>query len=214
MKTLKILSLILFVSLISCKEDFPKAADNDNITNHDIRSSVISRAVLQNKTMEEIRETLRSASPETRQALWIDKLNQAKSELGSTELKNAIDELIDELSLEKFDWDSQAADSFRNIFLVNWFANHNAKFGNEMGTAIFFNLYDFDPEMPGIQNQEQGGVDCNCDQSSYLGTCQFFGSECNTDECTSSSRGCGFLTFFTCNGMCEKDATIYTEEIK
>ncbi|MFT4523173.1 MAG: hypothetical protein ACI8ZN_002125 [Bacteroidia bacterium] len=183
--------------------EVPPFPEDENKSNS--QSSQLARADLQDYNQEEIRKILRSISLKQRYNLWMDKLNQVLTTDLTESQRGAILEMIGFMSESTFEWEGEDYNYFTKTYLPVWYNNYSSHFSQQEGTSIFYNLIDFDPWLNDIANKSGETPKCNCDQSSFLGSCQFSGSICSEYDCGKNSWGCGFIGLFNCNGMCEKD---------
>ncbi len=143
---------------------------------------------------------------------WQDKLSQVLTQ-SLTESQSTIVQTIKSSLLPEYftnhDENSQAKMEFYALTIPNWISNIQVEFNEQDRKAIFGDLNDFIPGAPfgGYGGSGSLEPDCDCSKGSMFNalTCwTCWGNSFNAHYCHSTYvlPACGFLGFFSCNGLC------------
>jgi len=151
---------------------------------------------------DNLRIAMKSMSPIQLFGIWTEKLIQAQNTNLSDSSKYYIQLVIDELSSSLYDTSQLQVFLEFDTFVNTWYPSASVHLNTNTMVNIFGHIYDFVPGDGGSIPYYENPPDCNCNTSSWFGSCQIFGAECLTSTCTTHSIGCGFLGAYRCSGKC------------
>jgi hypothetical protein len=186
--------LFLFISLlfisISCSTD-------DNTLNEGINQSKINEVLNQND-YETQKVMYRMLNQNEKLTLWDNKINNL---ILNNNLNKKQVELLNELKInlktEIFNQvSSENKTIFKTVFVKDFLNKSKSVFASEFFFDNFYNIQlkiaPIDSELP----------DCTCNKGSAF-SCGWNSVTCReSDKCSDTDDGCGFLLLYSCNGRC------------
>lgn len=150
------------------------------------------------------REIFRRKSPEARQAIWQERLAEAKREMNETEL-TLLREVEAKHTLDYFSKIQSAEDE---QFFYQWMVRAE----NELGWSRLQTVKLLCTFMPWsktvsrgpVDPKEDTGLECHCTSDDY---CRLFGNQdkCDNRNCTQTNIGCGWTLMSRCTGRCHME---------
>ena len=204
MKKLLIIFAVSILGMVACNERVEVVNDNANLDGIK-SSSYYTRADLQNLSLDSCREIFNTITPQNRYDLYLDKLTFVLGLNISIDQENLINDILSNLSVNVFDWNSNDHINFTTNYLETKRSDLENYFSNQQGLNAFYHLYDISDlnDIPSAPIGGNGFPNCDCDLRSYFGACQVLGNYCDEMTCNNYFRGCGFLSIWRCNGMCD-----------
>lgn len=150
------------------------------------------------------REIFRRKSPEACQAIWQERLAEAKKEMNKAEL-----ELLKAVETKHTpEYFSKVQSAEDEKFYYEWMVRAE----NELGWSRLQTVKLLCTFMPWSKTVSRGPVDpkedtglpCNCTSDDY---CRLFGNQdkCDNRNCNKTTWGCGWALMSSCTGRCHME---------